>query len=72
MKALNQNQDFLVLKQVIEEEKIKPLVRQLLDPAKPFTDLGTPAEMQGRRRGMLAVFSFVEDAVKTKKEEGND
>jgi hypothetical protein len=67
MQSLVREPNFKLLKQLIDREIVAPIDRTLT--TKPFDNLSDVDRLQGERKGLQAVFSFVEKVSKTKIEE---
>lgn len=58
---------FQLLKGLIEQEKINPIDKRLKgDSGKPFSDIVEVRELQSERRGLKAVFSYLDTLTKEK------
>jgi hypothetical protein len=64
---------FQLLKGLIEQEKIEPIERRLKgDSGKPFSDIVEVRELQSERRGLKAVFSYLDSLTKEKPKKINN
>jgi hypothetical protein len=64
MKELSESPLYRILKELIDQEKIAPIDRNLT--TKPATDLLEVRSLQGERKGLKSVFEFVENVAKIK------
>lgn len=61
---------FQLLKELIERDKIRPIERKLIgDSGNPLSDIAEVRYLQGQRRGLKEVFSYLESVVKEKSHE---
>ena len=62
---LQNSPNFQLLKQLIERDKIKSIENRLNgDSGKPLIDIAEVRELQGERRGLKAVFTYLDFVVK--------
>ena len=62
---LQNSPNFQLLKQLIERDKIKSIETRLNgDSGKPLIDIAEVRELQGERRGLKAVFAYLDFVVK--------
>jgi hypothetical protein len=70
LKRLRSNPDFQMLREMIEQEKIRPIENQLLE--KPLSDFAEVRYLQGLREGLMAVFKYLEFLTREKQKQEKD